>query len=156
MGTYSGREHNLDNLKAAVLKADWADPDLNPKLAAFCRHYATILLPCLPRTPQHKGKCENNVHYVKSNALANHSFSVLAGQNQHLAHWEFVAAQQNLFHLGLASGPAVGIIGAERVGYEKAYQWPGHQRHPKPFPGGRDRDGLRPAGVGGARDPAGH
>jgi len=30
---------NLDNLKAAVLKADWFDPEINPKLADFCRHY---------------------------------------------------------------------------------------------------------------------
>ena len=32
------RTLRLDNLKAAVLKADWLDPDLNPKLAAFARH----------------------------------------------------------------------------------------------------------------------
>jgi transposase len=86
------RTLNLDNLKAAVLKADWADPDLNPKLAAFCRHYGTILLPCIPRTPHHKGKCENNVHYVKSNALANRTFSALAEENQHLAQWERTVA----------------------------------------------------------------
>lgn len=49
---------NLDNLKAAVLKADWADPELNPKLADFARHYGTTVLPCLPRTPEHKGKVE--------------------------------------------------------------------------------------------------
>jgi Integrase core domain len=30
---------NLDNMKAAVLKADWFDPEINPKLADFCRHY---------------------------------------------------------------------------------------------------------------------
>jgi transposase len=29
---------NLDNMKAAVLKADWFDPEINPKLADFCRH----------------------------------------------------------------------------------------------------------------------
>jgi hypothetical protein len=28
---------NLDNLKAAVLKADWFDPEINPKLADFCQ-----------------------------------------------------------------------------------------------------------------------
>jgi len=27
-----------DNLKAAVIKADWFDPDLNPKIQEFCRH----------------------------------------------------------------------------------------------------------------------
>ena len=45
---------NLDNLKAAVLKADWADPELNPKLIDFARHYGTTILPCLPRVPEHK------------------------------------------------------------------------------------------------------
>ena len=35
---------NLDNLKAAVLRFDWADPELNPKLAEFARHYRTVIL----------------------------------------------------------------------------------------------------------------
>jgi hypothetical protein len=26
-------------MKAAVIKADWFDPDLNPKLQSFCEHY---------------------------------------------------------------------------------------------------------------------
>ena len=47
---------NLDNLKAAVLKADWADPELNPKLIDFARHYGTTILPCLPGVPEHKEK----------------------------------------------------------------------------------------------------
>ena len=45
---------NLDNLKAAVLKADWYDPQINPKLADFCRHYGVSAVPCRPATPQHK------------------------------------------------------------------------------------------------------
>jgi hypothetical protein len=28
----------IDNIKAAVLHADWHDPELNPKLASFSRH----------------------------------------------------------------------------------------------------------------------
>jgi len=39
---------NLDNLKAAVLKADWFDPEINPKLADFCRHYRIHVMPCRP------------------------------------------------------------------------------------------------------------
>ena len=38
----------VDNLKAAVLQADWFDPEINPKLAAFCRHYGTVVLPTRP------------------------------------------------------------------------------------------------------------
>lgn len=32
-----------DNLKAAVLHADWFDPELNPKLASFAAHYGTVI-----------------------------------------------------------------------------------------------------------------
>ena len=42
---------NLDNLKAAVLKADWFDPEINPKLADFCRHYGLHVMPCRPYKP---------------------------------------------------------------------------------------------------------
>ena len=28
----------IDNLRAAVTRADWYDPDINPKVAEFCRH----------------------------------------------------------------------------------------------------------------------
>ena len=45
---------NLDNMKTAVLKADWFDPEINPKLADFCRHYGMHVVPCRPSMPQHK------------------------------------------------------------------------------------------------------
>ena len=45
---------NLDNFKAAVRNADWFDPDINPKLADFCRHYGMHVLPCRPGRPEHK------------------------------------------------------------------------------------------------------
>ncbi len=83
---------NLDNLKAAVLKFDFADPQLNPKLLEFARHYGTVILPCLPRTPEHKGKVENSVGYVKGNALARRTFESLAPANQFLADWERTVA----------------------------------------------------------------
>jgi len=78
----------VDNLKAAVLRADWYDPDLHPKLAAFCKHYGTVLLPTKPRTPRHKGKIESGINYVQSNALKGRDFDSLAAENSHLAHWE--------------------------------------------------------------------
>ena len=83
---------NLDNLKAAVLKADWADPVLNPKLADFARHYGTTILPCLPRTPEHKGKVESGVKYIKSNGLDARRFGSLAELNAWLAQWERTVA----------------------------------------------------------------
>ena len=87
---------NLDNLKAAVIKAHWVDPELNPKIVAFCRHYGLHLLPCRPRTPQHKGKVERGVAYVKSNALKGLKFTSLAAQNAHLIQWEKTVADTRL------------------------------------------------------------
>lgn len=77
-----------DNLKAAVLHPDWYDPELNPKLEAFCRHYGCVVLPTKPRTPRHKGKTERGVGYAQDNALKGRSFSSLEEQNRHLARWE--------------------------------------------------------------------
>ena len=38
----------IDNLKAGVIRADWYDPELNPKLEEFARHYETVILPTKP------------------------------------------------------------------------------------------------------------
>ncbi len=59
----------IDNLRAAVAQADWYDPELHPKIVAFCQHYGTVVLPTKPYTPRHKGKIERGIGYVKSNAL---------------------------------------------------------------------------------------
>lgn len=85
-----------DNLKAAVIKADWYDPDLNPKLRSFCQHYGTVLLPTKPRTPRHKGKVERGVDYTQENALKGRQFSSLQEQNEHLLHWEATIADTRI------------------------------------------------------------
>ncbi len=43
----------IDNLRAAVKNADWYDPELNPRILAFCEHYGTVILPTKPYTPRH-------------------------------------------------------------------------------------------------------
>jgi len=78
----------IDNLKAAVTNADWFDPDLNPKVVEFARHYGTVILPTKPYTPRHKGKIEGGVKYVKNNALKGRMFSSLAEQREFLIQWE--------------------------------------------------------------------
>ena len=85
-----------DNLKAAVLQADWFDPDLNPKLRAFCEHYGTALLPTKPAMPRHKGKIEAGVKYAQANALKGRTFGSLAEQNAFLAEWERTVADTRL------------------------------------------------------------
>jgi transposase len=86
----------VDNLKAAVLQADWFDPDLNPKLQSFAQHYGMVILPTKPRTPQHKGKVEAGVKYVQDNALKGRTFASLAEQNQFLDQWERRVADQRI------------------------------------------------------------
>jgi transposase len=86
----------IDNLKAAVTKADWYDPDLNPKIQAFAAHYGTVVLPTRPYTPRHKGKVERGVGYAQSNALRGRTFSSLAEQNQFLQEWESTVADTRI------------------------------------------------------------
>jgi transposase len=78
----------LDNLKAAVSRADWYDPDLNPKVQSFALHYGTVFLPTKPRTPRHKGKVERGIGYVQGNALKGRTFASLHEQNAFLSDWE--------------------------------------------------------------------
>jgi hypothetical protein len=78
----------LDNLKAAVTKADWFDPDLNPKVVSFARHYGVAILPTRPRSPREKGKIESGIKYVKNNAVKGRIFRTLEDLNRFLLHWE--------------------------------------------------------------------
>ena len=86
----------IDNLKAAVIKADFYDPEIHPKVRSFCRHYGTVMLPTKPRTPRHKGKVERGVGYVKNNALKGRVFSSLADQNGYLKKWEQTVADTRI------------------------------------------------------------
>ncbi|MBX7135136.1 MAG: IS21 family transposase, partial [Fimbriimonadaceae bacterium] len=86
----------IDNLKAGVLQADWYDPELNPKLEAFARHYGTVILPTKPRTPRHKGKVERGIDYAQENALKGMTFASLHEQNVHLRHWESTVADTRI------------------------------------------------------------
>lgn len=78
----------IDNLKAGVSQADWFDPQLNPKLEEFARHYGTVILPTKPAMPRHKGKVEAGVKYAQNNAVKGRSFESLAAQNLFLSEWE--------------------------------------------------------------------
>jgi transposase len=87
---------NLDNMRAAVKKADWFDPELTPKFAEFCAHYHITPMPCRPYSPQHKGKVERSIHYMKDNALRGHTFDSLAALNAHLRQWESTVADTRI------------------------------------------------------------
>jgi transposase len=86
----------IDNLRAAVTKADWFEPELNPKLQAFAAHYGTVILPTKPYTPRHKGKVERGVDYVQDNGLKGRTFDSLAAQNRFLTEWEAAIADTRI------------------------------------------------------------
>lgn len=86
----------IDNLKAGVIQADWYDPELNPKLEDFARHYGMVILPTRPATPRHKGKIEAGVKYVQNNAVKGRRFESLTAQNLFLAEWERTVADTRI------------------------------------------------------------
>lgn len=113
----------IDNLKAAVTRADWFDPELNPKVIEFARHYGFVFLPTKPYTPRHKGKIESGIKYVKNNALKGRQFTSLAEHNRFLAHWERQVADTRIHgttrqqvdkHFREVEQPALSPLAGER------------------------------------------
>jgi transposase len=95
---FGGVPHRLvlDNLRAAVTKADWFDPEINPKVRSFGQHYGIALLPTKPYIPRHKGKVERGVDYVQENALKGRVFASLDEQNCFLLDWEQTVADTRI------------------------------------------------------------
>jgi transposase len=82
-----------DNLKAAVVRACFFDPDSNDVYLAFATHWGFTPLPTQPRNPKENGKQERSGGYVKSNALQGRRFDSLAEQNAFLRHWNQTVAR---------------------------------------------------------------
>lgn len=53
-----------DNLKAAVIKTDRYEPDLNRVMEDFGNHYGFAVLPARPRSPKDKAAVENQVKII--------------------------------------------------------------------------------------------
>ena len=86
----------LDNLRAAVTKADWFEPELNPKVRSFGEHYGVMFWPTRPRMPRHKGKVEKGIDYVQDNALKGRRFTSLQEENRFLLDWELTVADTRI------------------------------------------------------------
>lgn len=86
----------VDNLKAAIVRAAWDDPEVQRAYRECAEHYSCLIAPCRPRTPQHKGKVEQGgVHYVKRNFLAGRQPTTITDANQAVLRWcEQVAGQR--------------------------------------------------------------
>lgn len=78
----------IDNLKAAIIKATWDDPEVQQSYRECAEHYGFLIAPCRPRTPEHKGKVEQGgVHYVKRNFLGGRQPTTITRANQDVLVW---------------------------------------------------------------------
>jgi transposase len=82
-----------DNLKAAVVRACFFDPDSHDVYLAFAAHWGFTPLPTRPRNPKENGKQERSGGYVKSNALKGRQFDSLDAHNAFLRHWNRTIAR---------------------------------------------------------------
>ncbi len=77
-----------DNLKSAVTRPDYYDPEINPTYAEFARHYDVAIVPARVRRPKDKARVERNVQVVEQAVLAplrNVRFFTLAQANAAMA-----------------------------------------------------------------------
>lgn len=55
----------VDNQKAAVVRSDWYDPDLNPGFVDFANHWGFAIIPARPKRPQDKGGNESGIGVIQ-------------------------------------------------------------------------------------------
>jgi transposase len=67
----------IDNLKTGVAKGAGPWGELNPAYLAYARAVGFHVDACLPRSPEHKGKVENKVRFVRRRLRLSRSFAEL-------------------------------------------------------------------------------
>lgn len=65
----------LDNMSAAIVRADAKDPGINPSFAEYAQARNFFVDPARVRRPQDKARVENQVPYVRERWFAGESFS---------------------------------------------------------------------------------
>ena len=77
-----------DNLKAAIVRACWDDPQVQYSYRECAQHYGFRIAPCRSKTPQHKGKVEQGgVHYVQRNFLGGRDATKITQANRDVLVW---------------------------------------------------------------------
>ena len=64
----------IDNLKAAILNANFYEPIYQKLYSNFATHYGFEIIPCRIYRPNDKGKVESGIKYVKGNFFAGRKF----------------------------------------------------------------------------------
>ena len=72
------------------------DPQVQWAYRECAEHYGFLIAPCRPRTPQHKGKVERGVDYVKQNFLAGRGELALTQANRLVREWCLTTAGQRI------------------------------------------------------------
>lgn len=86
----------IDNLKAAITRACYADPLVQRAYAECAEGYGFKIDACPPHDPQKKGIVEAGVKYVKGNFLPLRSFRDLADLNAQARDWVMQEAGQRV------------------------------------------------------------
>ncbi len=86
----------IDNLEAAVARADWYDPEIHPKLQSFAQHYGTVIAPTSLQRLVAEGSPKSAKDGELRNALKGRIFTSLAEENQFLMNWETQVADQRI------------------------------------------------------------
>ncbi len=68
----------IDNLKTGVAKGAGPWGEINPAYLAYAKAVGFHVDACLPRSPEHKGKVENKVRFVRRRLRLARSFNALA------------------------------------------------------------------------------
>ncbi len=71
---FFGGTLKIDNLKSAILEANFYEPLYQELYRNFADYYGFQPLPCRVRKPNDKGKVESGIKYVKGNFFAGRQF----------------------------------------------------------------------------------
>jgi transposase len=85
-----------DNLKNAIIKASFTNPKMNKTYSELAKHYGFQVDPCIPGAPEHKGKVESGVKYVKNNFMPLRRFKSFEDANEQLAEWNQQKASRRI------------------------------------------------------------
>lgn len=77
----------IDNLKAAILQANFYEPIYQNLYQHFANYYGFKSIPCRVYTPNDKGKVESGIKYVKNNFFAGRKFRDENDLNARLSNW---------------------------------------------------------------------
>lgn len=78
----------IDNLKAAILEANFYEPIYQEAYKNFAQYYGFKPIPCRVRKPNDKAKVESGIKYVKNNFFAGRTFIDGDDVDKRLSDWQ--------------------------------------------------------------------